>query len=400
MNILTITLKDLKQIARDRMSLIFLVIMPIVFTFLMGVMFGGTRKTDDRLNVGLVNNDPQGELTTHLTDSLADSQTIKIVELTDADESGISDQINKGKLTGTLIIPADYSSDLLQKKDPQLRIIANAANTAGQTVLTELQAKITRFRGSLEIGDLSLQAYAVQKPIASPKVFLLDAFSASLQAWQDPPVTVNLQPVSASANPTGFSGYVQTSPGMLLQFAIGGLIGAASVMVMERKNRAITRLLTAPITKTQIILGHLLGCTVTVFLQEVILVLAGQFLFKVNYLQNPAGTLLMMLVVALFCGSLGLFFGAISRKPEHAVMGPLIAMFLLTALGGAWFPLEGTSPVFYAIGHATPGAWIMDGFQNIILRGLGFNSVLLPAVILLGYSLLFFGLAVWRYRFE
>jgi hypothetical protein len=42
----------------------------------------------------------------------------------------------------------------------------------------------------------------------------------------------------------------------------------------------------------------------------------------------------------------------------------------------------------------------MDGFQNIILRGLGFGSVLLPAAVLLGCAGLFFGLAVWRFKYE
>jgi len=44
--------------------------------------------------------------------------------------------------------------------------------------------------------------------------------------------------------------------------------------------------------------------------------------------------------------------------------------------------------------------WAMDGFQNIILRRLGLDSVLLPAGILLAYAVVFFGLAVWRFRFE
>ena len=42
----------------------------------------------------------------------------------------------------------------------------------------------------------------------------------------------------------------------------------------------------------------------------------------------------------------------------------------------------------------------MDGCQNIILRWLGFSSVLLPAGIVLAYGLVFFGLAIWRFKFE
>jgi hypothetical protein len=42
----------------------------------------------------------------------------------------------------------------------------------------------------------------------------------------------------------------------------------------------------------------------------------------------------------------------------------------------------------------------MTGFQNIVVRGLDFNSILLPAVILFAYAVAFFGLAVWRFKFE
>ena len=55
-------------------------------------------------------------------------------------------------------------------------------------------------------------------------------------------------------------------------------------------------------------------------------------------------------------------------------------------------------PTFQAIGHVSPVAWAMDGFKNIVARGLGFNSILLPAAALAGYALLFFVLAAWRFH--
>jgi hypothetical protein len=55
-----------------------------------------------------------------------------------------------------------------------------------------------------------------------------------------------------------------------------------------------------------------------------------------------------------------------------------------------------TGPTFSAIGHLTPIAWGLDGFENICARGLGFNSVLIPCAALVGYAILFFTLAVWR----
>lgn len=47
-----------------------------------------------------------------------------------------------------------------------------------------------------------------------------------------------------------------------------------------------------------------------------------------------------------------------------------------------------------------PSTWAMDGFQNIVMRGLGFSSVLIPAGLLMVYTLAFFGLALWRFKFK
>ncbi|HLF74938.1 MAG TPA: hypothetical protein VI524_11360, partial [Anaerolineales bacterium] len=74
--------------------------------------------------------------------------------------------------------------------------------------------------------------------------------------------------------------------------------------------------------------------------------------------------------------------------------------FVFAAMGGAWFPLEVTGKTFATIGHLMPTAWAMDGFQNVIMRGLGFTSVLFPAGMLLLYTVVFFALAIWRFRFE
>ncbi len=78
----------------------------------------------------------------------------------------------------------------------------------------------------------------------------------------------------------------------------------------------------------------------------------------------------------------------------------MIAMFIFSALGGAWFSLEMVGGAFYTIGHLTPTAWAIDGFQNLVVRGLGLGAVLLPAGVVLAYAAAFFGIALWRFKFE
>mgnify|MGYP000926541813 FL=1 len=78
----------------------------------------------------------------------------------------------------------------------------------------------------------------------------------------------------------------------------------------------------------------------------------------------------------------------------------MVCMFVFSGLGGAWVPLEFTGKTFQTIGHFTPIAWAMDGYKDILIRGQGIETAWLPAVMLLGYGVLFFGLAVWKFKTE
>ena len=202
---------------------------------------------------------------------------------------------------------------------------------------------------------------------------------------------------AAEEEPGGDYGTAHASAGMLVQFAMAGLIGASEVLVLERKSGALRRLLTTPISRLGILLGHFLAMLVMILLQLAILVAFGQLALGVEYLRTPWATLLMVLATALWSAGMGLLLGVVARTEEQATTISIVVMLLLSALGGAWIPLEFTGPAFQTVGHLMPTAWAVDGFENLVIRGLGIESVLLPAAILLAYAAAFFGLAVWRF---
>jgi ABC-2 type transport system permease protein len=139
---------------------------------------------------------------------------------------------------------------------------------------------------------------------------------------------------------------------------------------------------------------------VVALVQQAILVAAGQWIFGVDFLHEPIGLLLVMLGLALWVTCLGLLVGVLARDEQQVIMVSLITMFVFSAMGGAWFPLEVTGKTFAAFGHIFPSAWAMDGFQNLLVRGLGLQSVLLPVGVMAAYALAFLALAVWRFREE
>jgi ABC-2 type transport system permease protein len=187
---------------------------------------------------------------------------------------------------------------------------------------------------------------------------------------------------------------------MMAQFAVAGLMGAVTILVMERKSGAMKRMLTTNLSQGQILLGHYLAMVIMIFAQLLVLVLFGQLFLGLDYLSQPLATGLMILATSIFVAALGLLIGALAKSEEQVMVMALIPMFILAGLGGAWVPLEIMPAGFQQFARLTPLAWVMTGFQDVIMRGQGLDSVWLPALVLLGYAAVFFALGVWRFRVE
>lgn len=393
-HILDITFKDLLELTRNRMTFLFFLIMPIVFTLLFGFAFSGVGKApeDPRLPVGFINQDG-GQLSQELTTLLEGSTVFRLVENPKATPTDLEKQVADEDLAAAILIPAGYSDAALSGTPVQLSIIVDASTLSGMTIQSDILAAVNRLMNAIRIAQI------VSNVSGDPSVFN-SAVTETLTSWQNPPIRV-ADTTSASTEAqsgSNASTFSHTSPGMMLQFAIAGLLTAAQVLVTERKSRCLQRLLTTATSRAQILLGHYFAIVLLLLTQFLLLILFGQLLLKLDYLRAAGATLLVTLASALCIGALGLLIGVLAKSEEQAIMFSLIPMFILSALGGAWVPLEITGPTFSTIGHISPVAWALDGFENIIARGLGFSSVLVPAAALLGYALLFFILATWRFR--
>jgi ABC-2 type transport system permease protein len=314
-------------------------------------------------------------------------------------------QVQEEKLAAAVFVPADFTTHAMKGEGIPLKVTVLPGSPAGTTARNTIQAAANHLLSAVIIAQISAEAFETQQPFTDPEsrqAYIQQALRLANQAWAQPSFTIQSgsNTESASSAEVANKGYLQSSPGMLVMFAILDMTTCSMVLFLERKNKTLERLCTTPIHRAEIIGGHLLAVFAVVFLQEMLLVCLGQLFFGVDYLREPPGILLMMRALALWVASLGLLIGAISKAAEHVILWSLVAMFLFSPLGGAWFPLEITGETFSKIGHLTPVAWAMDGFQNIVLRGLGTATTLLPAAILLAFAGAFFMLAVWRFKFE
>jgi ABC-2 type transport system permease protein len=388
--IFDITWKDLMQILRDRKTFLFLLIMPIGFTLLFGLAFSGSgNKTDPRLPVGFLNQDGGG-LSADLKGLLVNSTVIRLDENAQSNTTDLDTLVASGKLAAAVIVPAGYSQSVLDGSPLQLIFIANPSQTSTASVQGELLVASNRLQNAVRTADIAVK-------LTNNLAIFNASLAEALAAWQNPPIRVSVSSgLSSKPQSQNIMSMAHSSPGMMLQFAIAGLLTLATILVNERKTRSLQRLLTTATSRLQILLGHYLAMFIVIFIQFMLLIAFGQIL-HVNYMRVPLASLLVAIASALCIAALGLLIGVLAKSEEQAIVFSLIPMFVLSGLGGAWVPLEYTGPAFQSIGHVSPVAWAMDGFKNIVARGLGFSSVLLPVAALAGYTLLFFSLAAWQF---
>ncbi|MCX6363271.1 MAG: ABC transporter permease [Actinobacteria bacterium] len=393
----TLASKDFLETRRDRLALLFTVVMPLAFTAFFGLMFGGG---SDRLPLAISSAD-HGAPATQLVSALARSGVVKTEMMTKDDaEKAVDDN----KVAAALEIPAGFSAALAAGRPAELTLVSTAGSSGAQTVQTEVSA----LAGPLAAGERAAQA-AVAVAGTPPggdsgasaqdlkDAALLMARPLAAQSLAQPVATVRVVEAGTAAGQIP-NGFVLSSPGMLVNFILFSLLTAGIALIQERRNFTLQRLMTTRVRRWELIAGKAVGMFALTFVQQIILIGAGQLLFGVDYLRDPAALLLMMVALSLFASTLGLLLAAVLSSEQAMIATTVIVSMSVAALSGAWFPLEITGPAFQFVGHLLPTAWILDGLRGIIVRGFGVADVLPAFGVALAWSAALFALAVWRFR--
>ncbi len=398
MRIFDLALKDLSQMFRDKRSLLFLVAMPIVFTFFMGFAYrntGDDANVDHRIPLAVVDPEPKALLNLTLVTRLEGSDSIRIEKMTEADAMAA---FYKGDVAGMLVIPLGFSEQVSAGNEAQMTLIADSTSAQGQSLYQLLRVPISQLMSAVAASRETADIVNAENPSAEQSVAFELAWGKWIEVSKVSLVKTEQAVPEESSDWTGGNPYNQSSPGILVQFAIFGLVTSAQILVQEKKSRTLQRLITTNMKSWEIVAGHMLAMFTITFLQTSMLVLFGQWVLEVDYLREPLAVLLIAVTLGLWVSSMGLLIGVIAKEEQQVILYSMIAMFLFSALGGTWFPLEAAGGSFAAIGKAMPSAWAMNGLQNILIRGLGLESVWMAVGMLFVYAILFFVLAVWRFR--
>jgi ABC-2 type transport system permease protein len=389
--------KDLRQTVRDRLSFMFILVMPLLFTLFFGLLFGGSNS--DQLPVAVHDADG-GAAARQLVAALKRSDVVKV---TIEGQTSAEKAVDGDNAAAALLIPKGYSASIAAGEKASLTVVSTQGSSGAATAASEIRS----LAGEQVAVELAARAAAeavwatrgvppgVRSGVLAKSA--AQARPAAAQALAHPAVTVDAVQAGTAAGQVP-SGFVLSSPGMLVNFIMFSLTTAGVALIVERRNGTLQRLMTTRVRRWELIFGKAAGMFVLTFVQQILLLGVGQLFFGVDYLRDPAALLAMMVSLSLVASTLGLLIASVLRSEQALMATTVLVSMGVAALSGAWFPLEITGPAFQFVGHLLPTSWILDGLRGIVVRGFDVADVLPAFGFSAAWAAALFVLAVWRFR--
>ncbi|HKE01954.1 MAG TPA: ABC transporter permease, partial [Planctomycetota bacterium] len=194
----------------------------------------------------------------------------------------------------------------------------------------------------------------------------------------------------------------QSVSGVTLMMLMFGLMACSSLLIKERDERTLDRLLLSPAPRDAMLLGKLLFMAAMGAMQLVVLFVVGELVFGIGILRDLPSLAIVSAVVLLAVTGFGILIAAWAKTTKQAEGLSTLLILVMCAVGGAWFPIQMLDlplPAEIAT-RSTITYWAMRSYQGIFWYGKSWTdpSTLSALGVLLAFSAVAIALARALYR--
>jgi ABC-2 type transport system permease protein len=421
--IFAITLKEFKVLLRDRGAFTGLFILPIAFilvmtTALQGVFNAGGSNNPVAL---LVVNLDQGPIAAKVLEDLHSNSGLALFEQLNGKpltRQAAEDLIVARQYSIAIVFPPDFSESILKAASDPKAVKAVVSFVADPAVGSRLLAPT---RGLVQ-GTIEREAFIAQAPQQTIEGFNQMAAAApqaqaalihdlgerystqfsSAQFSANPNLGVDTQVVApamyvATHRPSSAE---QNVPGYTI-YGVFFITSTISVSLFREKNEGtFRRLQAAPISRAALLSGKLLPYYLINLIQIALMFGVGVVVFHISLGVHPLTLAPISLATAAAATGLGMLIASLGKTQEQVGSLSTVLSIVMSALSGMMVPISVMPAFMQKIAMVIPHYWALTGFQDVIVRGLGMSAVLPVVGVLLGYALVFWVVALWKFRFE
>ncbi len=360
--------KEALELWRDKITLMMIAAFPIAQLLLFGFAIDINPK---HLPTAISSQD-HSILARNIIAGLKNSEYFSIVHEANSIEE-IQSLLKRGKIIFGVIIPGNFSRDLVRGTKPQMLIEADATDpVAVGSALKALNGIMQRI---------------MQRDIAGMLT------PPELQKQSSHEVVLHLM-----YNPEEFSCY-DTVPGLIgIVLSMTGMILTALSLTREHERGTMENLMSMPVSPFEIMIGKVSPYIIISYIQSTAILLAAYYLFNIPIL----GSLILLafgLLLFIFCNlALGFTISSISRNQMQAMQISIFLLLPSVLLSGFMFPFQGMPLWARMIGGALPCTYFIRITRGIMLKGAGIVELWPDIWPLLIFILVISAIAVGAYK--
>ncbi len=392
-HILAIVRSDFLREFAAPSALIFFLVLPLIFTAtvsagLSGMMGGADTPTEITIPVSVVFQD-SGPLVDVFVAALQ-ANRLEIRPVTSIPQDGFA-----------LTIPEHFVQQVLHGAPTTLTLRVDGNDNRSVAVQQAVDAAIRQFGTAGAIALAGTEELALHAPFQTEveqTAFAAQLLVDVITVLEASPVGTQTTWATYTTDEALATNTQQASAGQLVTWVQITLLATSAVLVNERVNGTLQRLVVTPAKRATILTGKLVARLLLGLLQMTILFLSGILLFNVSWGQDLSAVVAVSLAFALAVTGLGLLLATLVKTPGQAGSATTGLAMFLAAIGGAWWPLEITPPLYQQVVQVFPTTWAMRAYTRILAQGAGVQALWLELSVLLGFALFFFTLGVLRFN--
>lgn len=360
-------IKETYHIFRDRRSLIILFGMPIAQVLIFGFAI---RSEINDAKIAILDHSKDG-ITREIKQKILSSGYF-LLDQELGSNADIERVFKQGKVKQVLIFEPNFSQKLYREGKGNIQIVADASDPNTASMLTSYVQAI-------------VQNYQRQNP---------DLF-ANMQT-----AGVAIVPeIRMFFNPEMKSVFMFV-PGIMtvILMLISAMMTSISI-AKEKELGTMEILLVSPLKPTQIILGKVLPYLLLSFVNAVVILLLGRFVFQMPMHGSVVlliGESILFILMAL---SLGILISTIASSQQVAMMLSLFALMMPTILlSGFMFAVDNMPHFLQVFSNIIPAKWFLTIIKNIMLKGVGIEYVWKETLVIAGMTLFFIAMSVKKFK--
>ncbi len=368
--ILSITKKEMREIIRDKRSLMIIFALPV---FLL-IMFGYAVTLDiDEIKLGVLDDD-KSSLSRDFVSTINSSQYFTITQQIEK-QSDINSLLDRGKIQCAVIIPSGFEKDVERKQKSQVQYLIDGMDASTASIIQSYVNAATQSFSQI-----------VTKEFVSSKtgMKMIEPINIEPQFWYN-----------KSLDTTQFF-----IPGLVAMILIVISVILVSIsIVREKELGTIEQIRVSPVSSFELIAGKIIPYLIVSLIIAASMVFMGYLFFGVvvkgSYFHLFLGTACYLLATL----SMGIFISTVAESQQVAFqISQVVSQLPTVILSGFIFPIESMPVPIQILSYITPAKYYIVILRDILIKGTPFETFSMQLIYLLIFATILIVVSIIRIR--